>query len=169
MAHLASETDRTIHRLKWFYKIMNNLAPDYLKELIPPPTEERHAYGLRSRENITTFRAHRQCFRKSFFPSTVKDWNTLPIDIRHSPSLHTFNHRLKLHISSTPKRPWYGQGHRFADIHHTRMRIGCSKLKAHLHFNLHVEDNPFCRCSQTIEDPYHYFFSCPLYNQSRVI
>ena len=55
------------------------------------------------------------------------------------------------------------------NIHHTRIRIGCSKLKAHLHFNLHVEDDPSCRCGFGIEDPYHFLFTCPLYAQIRVV
>ena len=45
---------RRFHRLRWFYKILNNLAPSYLADLIPPTTgERRHAYTLRNRENIT--------------------------------------------------------------------------------------------------------------------
>jgi len=63
---------RKIHRLRWFYKILNNLAPSYLSNLIPPTTGERHAYMLRNRENKTPFRANRQYYAK-FFPSTVRD------------------------------------------------------------------------------------------------
>ena len=48
-------------------------------------------------------------------------------------------------------------------------RSGCSKLKAHLHFNLHVEDDPSCICGFGIEDPYHFLFTCPLYAQIRVV
>ena len=50
-----------------------------------------------------------------------------------------------------------------------QIRTGCSKLKAHLHFNLHVEDDPSCRCGFGIEDPYHFLFTCPLYAQIRVV
>ena len=46
--------------------------------------------------------------------------------------------------------------------------MGCSKLKAHLHFELHVEDSPHCVCDQVNEDPYHYFFLCPFYKVQRV-
>ena len=67
------------------------------------------------------------------------------------------------------KMPWFTVGERFVNIHHTRIRIGCSKLKAHLHFNLHVEDDPSCRCGFGIEDPYHFLLTCPLYAQIRVV
>ena len=80
----------------------------------------------------------------------------LPIDIRNSRSLNVFERRLKLHFPSPIKMPWFSVGERFVNIHHTRIRIGCSKLKAHLHFNLHVEDDPSCRCGFGIEDPYHF-------------
>ena len=48
------------------------------------------------------------------------------------------------------------------------MRLGCSKLKAHLHFELHVVDSPNCACEQVCEDPYHYFFVCPFNRVQRV-
>ena len=38
----------------------------------------------------------------------------------------------------------------------------CSKLKAHLHFELHVHV-VYCACEQVSEDPYHYFFVFPFY------
>ena len=56
-------------------------------------------------------------------------------------------------------------GERLIIIHHSRIRLGCSKLKAHLHFELHVGD---CACDQVNEDPYHYFFLCPFYKVQRV-
>ena len=59
-------------------------------------------------------------------------------------------------------------GERCINIHHSRIRLGCSKLKAHLHFELHVEDSPHCACDQVNEDPYHYFFVCPFYKVQRV-
>ena len=48
------------------------------------------------------------------------------------------------------------------------MRLGCSGLKAHLHFNLHVEDNPTCRCGAEIENPEHYFLHCQQYVAPRI-
>ncbi len=86
-------------------------------------------------------------------------------------SLNSFSRRLLVHFAPPPKLPWYGKGERNLDIHHTRMRLGCSKLKAHLHFNLHVHviDSPLCTCGPIIEDPSHYFLKCPLYQQQRIV
>ena len=160
---------RTIHKLKWFFKIKNHMVPGYLSELVPPTTEQRHNYVLRRRDNVTPFRTHRQYFSSSFYPSVVQEWNQLPSAIQHSHSLDTFCRALKGHIKRTLKTPWYGQGDRFLDIQHTRIRLGCSKLKSHLHYNLFVEDNPHCMCGHINEDPQHYFFHCRMFNRQRTI
>ncbi len=160
---------RSIQKLKWFYKINNGLSPDYLVDLVPPTAEERHGYALRRRDNVTPYRTNKQFFSKSFFPSTVREWNVLPIDVREAPSLESFSRHLKQLFPAPRKIPWYGLGDRFLDIHHTRLRLGCSKLKAHLHFNLHVEDNPLCICRHNNETSFHYFFECPLYCRQRVV
>ena len=93
----------------------------------------------------------------------------LPIDIRNSRSLNVFKRGLKPHFPPHIKMPWFSVGDRIVNIHYTRIRIGCSKLKAHLHFNLHVQDDPSCRCVFRIEDPYHFLLICPLYAQIRVV
>ena len=162
-------TLRLIHRLKWFYKIINNIAPQYLTDIVPPTVGERLRYNLRTHGNISQIRAQQQCYIKSFFPSTTKSWNMLPIDIRNYRSLSVFERRFKLNFPSPSKKPWFSVGELFVNIHHTRIRIGCSKLKAHLHFDLHLEDDPSCRYRFGIEDPYHFLFTCPLYVQIRVV
>ena len=57
---------------------------------------------------------------------------------------------------------------RWAQIHHSRLRIGCSKLKADLYYKLHVKDNPICRCGHPVENAEHFFQQCPLYNNIRI-
>ena len=132
-------TRRLIHGLKWFYKIVNNIAPQYLTDIVPSTAGERQRYKLSTDGNISQISAQKQRYIKSFFPSTIKEWNILPLDIRNSLSLNVFERRLKLHFPPPIKMPWFRTGERFVHIHHTRIRIGCSKLKAHLHFNLHVD------------------------------
>ena len=132
-------TRHLIYRLKWFYKIINNIAPQYLTDIVPPTVGERQRYNLRTHGNISQISAQKQCYIKSFFPSTIKKWTMLLLDILNSRSLNVFERRLKLHFPPPIKIPWFSVGERFVNIHHTRIRIGCSKLKAHLHFNLHVE------------------------------
>ena len=49
-----------------------------------------------------------------------------------------------------------------------RLQLGCSKLKSDLCFKLHVVDDPSCACGVPVEDAYHFFFHCPLYDDIRV-
>lgn len=58
-------------------------------------------------------------------------------------------------------------GERWSSIHHSRIRIGCSKLNSHLCHNLHVVPSPRCPCGYREEDPVHFFFNCPLFNIPR--
>ena len=140
------------------------MCPLYLSELIPQTTNERHSYTLRTRENITPFRCNRQYFSRSFFPSTVRDWNNLPLKIRQSPTFAMFCKSINIFFPQPVKNSWYGQGDRFLDIHHARIRIGCSQLRSQLYHNLHVVDSPACPCGDMNESPTHYFFHCPLFN-----
>ena len=160
-------TRRKIHRLRWFYKILNNLAPQYLVDILPPNVNQRQNYNLRCGNNISQIPAMKELYLRSYFPSTIKEWNNLPEHIREAPILSSFNRALAAHFVPPVRVPWYGTGDRLCDIHHTRMRLGCSLLKGHLHYNLHVEDDPSCRCGNEIEDPYHFFFVCPLYDNQR--
>ncbi len=45
--------------------------------------------------------------------------------------------------------------------------MNCSNLKGHL-FNLKIIKDNNCACGHIPEDSYHYFFTCPLYQQQRV-
>ena len=107
-----------------------------------------------------------ETFLRAFYPSTIKLWNSLANEIRNQATLGLFKKALVLKYQKV-KRLWFNAGSRFANIHHARMRIGCSMLKAHLFYNLFVEDNPFCKCGHTCEDPQHFFFDCRLYAQQR--
>ena len=58
---------RKLHLLSQFYKIVKNLAPHYLSELLPKLSSERTHYRLRSSENFTQFPCRTSRFQKSFF------------------------------------------------------------------------------------------------------
>ena len=60
------------------YKIMKKEAPNYLINLIP---KSQHA--IRTRNNhIPTDDCRTDCFKYSFFPSTLSDWFKLEESIR---------------------------------------------------------------------------------------
>ena len=61
----------------------------------------------------------------------------------------------------------YYYGARWPSVHHARMKIGCSKLKYDLCYNLHVIDSPQCTCGSPVENAYHFFLECPIFNAAR--
>ena len=61
----------------------------------------------------------------------------------------------------------YYYGQRWPTIHHTRMRLGCSKLNHDLHFGLHVLADPSCMCGHADEDATHFLLACPRYTVQR--
>ena len=68
---------RNKHKLVIFNKIMHGLSPNYLRDLVPPLVQETSNYNLRNANNIQTFDSNTNLFFNSFFPSSVRGWNSL--------------------------------------------------------------------------------------------
>ena len=60
---------RERHKLRQFYKIVQNLTRRYLTELLLKISSECTHFRLRSRENFPQLRCRTSTFQKSFFPS----------------------------------------------------------------------------------------------------
>ena len=138
------------------YKIVNELAPTYLLNLITKEDDDRR-YNLRLKNPLKIPFCRLETFSRSFFPRTAKLWNDLSDRVRSVNSLYEF----KQHFKREPPDlvPLYYYGERWPSVHHARMRIGCSKLKNDLCNNLHVIDNANCNCGNPNETAYHYFLN----------
>ena len=158
---------RELAKLTLMYKLVNKLLPEPVCSIIT--TTETPSFNTRRPFNLTHFQARTDLFDRSFFPSTVRLWNQLPLDTRNSASLQSFKSKLYKPISRPVKFPHlFNFGNRFIAIQHTRLRLGASPLNSHL-FKIGVKQVPSCSCGSPNEDPFHYFFSCPKYNQSRLL
>ena len=157
---------RKTHCLTLMYKILNGQTPDYLQTLIPNRQNDQ-GRPLRSatRNLIPIPFARTETYRRSFIPNAIRLWNNLDQRIRASPSLEVFKGHFKTKSNDMTKLLYIGT--RWPSIHHARLRIGCSKLNAHLYTNLHVTPSPQCRCGHPFEDPRHFFFICPLFHAQR--
>ncbi|MEW8548517.1 MAG: reverse transcriptase family protein [Candidatus Thiodiazotropha sp.] len=153
---------RSKHKLCTFYKMKNNLSPAYLSSLVPESFEST-TYNLRDSQNIRPILTRTQLYYRSFLPSSIRDWNELPIEVRNSTSLASFKFQLNRDIPKIPK--YYYTGNRFLQIQHTRLRTGCSSLNQHL-FSKNIIDNPFCVCG-SVESTKHYLFDCIRYQHIR--
>jgi hypothetical protein len=149
-------------KLILFHKMIYGIAPSYLQNLLPQSTAERNRYPVRSAAGLTQslVRTRLTLFDNSFLPSTIRLWNNLPEHLRLISDSSTF----KTAISPQPKaknKP-FGYGERKINIIHSRIRMGCSSLKAHL-YDMHIINEPTCRCGANREDASHYLFECPLF------
>ena len=105
-----------------------------------------------------------QTYQNSFIPVTTKAWNNLPPATRSMTSLTEFKNHCKKHDERIPK--YYYSGNRAGQIILSRMRMGCSPLKADLH-SMHIINDTKCECGHPNEDHEHFFFNCPMYQHLR--
>ena len=65
------KTRRAIYKLLLYFKIVNNLCPSCLTNLLPLQVSERTNFSLRTASNYSLFASHSEHFKRSFFPSTT--------------------------------------------------------------------------------------------------
>ena len=138
------------------FKIMRNEAPDYLINLIP-----KCDYEINTRNcHMPMYHCRTDCFKYSFFPSTLRDWFNLDESIRNSESISIFKNKLLSFI-----RPVQSSVFNIFDQIGikllTRLRLDFSHLNEH-RFRHNFENclNPLCSCSLETEDTLHYLLHC---------
>lgn len=147
---------RKKHRLTLLYKMESSISPAYLTDLIPTQAQR---YQLRNASDIPLIHTRTQTYSSSFLPLTIKDWNTLPTDIRNSNTIGSF--KANLNKNTTAPSPLYNIGNRRNQILHTRLRLGCSSLNHDLH-RKNIVESPVCECGE-IESTNHYLLQCHHY------
>ena len=131
----------------------NNLSPPYLSSLLPLLVGEMSRYTLRNSDQYQTVQTKSQLYYNSFFPSAVREWNSLDASIQPSQSVTCF----KKSISKSQIVPnYYYHGGRKGQILHARIRTNCSSLNFSL-FRNNIIHNKICICDE-IEDSCHFFF-----------
>ena len=114
------------------------------------------------------YKGRANCFKHSFFPSTLNDWFNLDINIRNSESISLFKFRLLYFICPVQNSKYNifdPKGLKFL----TRLRLGLSHLNAD-RFRHNFQDwlYPLCSCSLETEDTSHYFLHCHHFSNHRV-
>ena len=156
---------RKKHKLQLLFKMQNDLSPDYLSSLVPSFVGNSSSYPLRNATDLRTPYARSQLYYNSFLPSTIRDWNNLPIETRNLTSIASFKQKLNANIITLPK--YYFEGKRIGQIHHARLRTNCSSLNYHL-FSKNIVDDPLCLCG-AIEDSKHFLLTCDRYRDLRQV
>ena len=146
------------------FKISHGETPVYLASAVPDSLDQ--PYNLRNADAVPGVRARTTTFQNSFYPRTVREWNSLDADLRHAPTVSSF--RMKLNKDTKAKPPdWFYIGERKWGVHHARLRMMCSSLNDHLYSQLHVIDDPMCQCGTSRETTKHFLLDCPLFHLER--
>ena len=91
------ESRRAVARLAMFYKIVNGLVAIPKDQYLRPITQSigtRHTHNLRF--EVPLLKAN--YYKFSFYPRTIKEWNSLPGHIVGAPSLDAFKHQVAKHL-----------------------------------------------------------------------
>ena len=94
---------RETHKVTLFYKMINQLTPNYLSSLVPRPVGAASRYNLRNSNSLQTIDARSNQYFYSFLPSTVRAWNSLPNNVKQCNSVNSFKYNLKPNKVQTPK------------------------------------------------------------------
>ena len=90
------------HKLFIFYKITHGLTPTYLTDIVPPLIQETTDYNLRNANDFRILHANTNLYFNSFFPSTIRAWNSLSEETKQAPSVTSFKHRLNRTFNKPP-------------------------------------------------------------------
>ena len=156
---------RDKHKLCQLYKMINDLTPPYLQQLIPQRVQEQTRYPLRNVTNFVIPAVRTTYHFNSFLPSTLRHWNLLGQDVRESPSLQTFKYKFNSQYRTPPIYFDTIQTSRKGQILHARLRLECSSLNHHL-FKKNLVESPLCSCGAS-ETTFHFLLSCVRYNDLR--
>ncbi|KAK3096455.1 hypothetical protein FSP39_000336 [Pinctada imbricata] len=157
------KTRRYKHRLINFYKMIHNLTPQYLSNLVPQRVHQVSNRTLRNNDDFSIPYARTNLYSKSFLPQTVRDWNNLPDQLKLAPSLNSFKTLLNNDKRKPPK--YYFFGNRQSQILHSRLRLHCSSLNADL-FDNHISESNLCTCGSP-ETAEHFLLTCNKYSEIR--
>ena len=100
---------RKNHKLTLFYKMANNLTPQFLSSLVPNTVAQTNPYNLRNNDTLVTIAAKTSLYASSFLPSTTKEWNSLPSELKHAVSLASFKSLITKDNPSPNKLYYYGK------------------------------------------------------------
>ena len=151
---------RLSRRLVLFYKLVNDLTPDYTR--YPIPQLPQAMYSFRNTDVIGQIRARTTRFKTSFYPDCLSEWNKLDSEIRLPPSLSVFKTKLSKLIRPTPKLV-YGIHDPKGLAILTQLRLGLSKLNFHkFRHNFRDTVSPLCPANVRVEDTEHFLLLCHL-------
>ena len=119
---------RWLRRLIQFYKIYNNITPQYLKDNIPPSRQPRH--GSNNKNVYHNVFCNTPRYMNSFFPDAVKLWNNIGEDFHSCNSIEIFKKNIT-NLIRLPSKPIYSVHDPIGVKYVFQLRVGLSVLRSH--------------------------------------
>ena len=126
--------------------------PEYLNQMLPQQIFYVHNYNTRRTNDTQNVNCRTSYNKKSFLPSVVSLWNTIPQCVRSNYSKAAIKSYLNENVIKIPKYFLYGS--RKGQILHARLRMRNSSLNDHL-FHCNLSNTKLCACGK-IETTKHY-------------
>ena len=156
---------RTMRKLVLLHQILNTKNPAYLYDILEKQlnTSQR----LINRLEFRNFKCNNTKFAKSFFPSTISDWNNLDSELRSSSNSNILKNRILNKIR--PKKALFVDTQDNDKVRHlTMLRLKLSPLKAHKHARNFIDTpDPYCTVCEQEEDTRHFLLLCKSYKLAR--
>ena len=84
--------------MTFVYKVLNDLAPEYLRDLLTPYIPTRSLRSAGDNKLVEPKTQFVTCGERAFYSCGPKLWNKLPQQIRHCATLETFKLNVKTHL-----------------------------------------------------------------------
>ena len=156
---------RKYQKLVLAYKIIHNMVPQYLSSLFPQNVGNTVHYNREITFNdFMLLRCCTVLSENSCVPSLISLWKSLPLNVRHLPTISSFKREISKVMFQTNTAPsYFSYGTRYPSVIHARLRNICSDpKKTHLFLN-HISGDNSCDFCNQCEDAEHYLFKCSRY------
>ena len=107
------------------FKIIKNQSPRYLFQLVPSPDARYFSW---SSKNIPQRWTKHDFFENSFFPSTIKEWNSLDPHIRKFKSIIIFKSNILKFIRTKPNNVYHCHNPRAIKLCINKVTFGLEPL-----------------------------------------
>ena len=164
---------RIMRKLCLLHEIYYYNFPSYLDDIIAKvrPTSRRQLALPDEQTKLKIFPIGNLYFQKTFFPSTIMDWNRGDFSVTRSIECKDKFKETLLKIMRPAKKPWYGlMDHNYDHNrmrHITMLRMELSPLHAHKVKHKFLGVTPNCTICNVPEDTKHFLLTCTSFRLSR--
>ena len=155
---------RVMRKLCIFYETLDTKFPNYLFSILD---NQSNPLISRRTDSLRPIFCDTSSYKLSFFPSTIRDWNNLDMEIKDANSKHIFKKRI-LNKIRPKKDSYYGIRNNDHIRYLTMLRCDLSPLRDHKFRKGFLDtNNNLCLVCNRKEDTVHFLLHCRSFSLSR--